>query len=357
MDFAEKIQQIALKAENNIANITTEEASKQSLVLPMLQALGYDVFNPSEVTPEYIADVGMKKGEKVDYAIKKGDEMIMLIECKAVDSKLGDDNLSQLYRYFGVSEAHFGVLTNGVIYKFYSDLNEPNKMDAHPFFEFDLLNYRKKDLRELKKFAKEAFELETILATAQNLQWHNAILAEIETEFTNPSDDLVKLLGKRVYEGVMRKNTVDDFRDIIPKAFDELIHTRIDETLQSAMHRRVDEDVSDDVLEAEQVSADANEDNGIITTEEEKQGHLIVTAIASKVVKPERVTLRDAKSYCAILLDDNNRKPICRLHFNHSQWYVGIVENKQEQRHPIGELSEIYQWADKMIEIILGYEK
>ncbi len=354
MDFAEMIQQLAIRAEKNINQIKTEEATKQSLVLPMLQVLGYDVFNPNEVNPEYIADVGMKKGEKVDYAIKKSDEMIMLIECKAVDSKLGDDNLSQLYRYFGVSEAHFGVLTNGVNYKFYSDLNEPNKMDSHPFFEFDLLNYRKKDLRELKKFAKEAFELDEILATAQNLKWHNAMIAEIENEFAQPSDDLIKFFGKRVYGGVMRKSTVNDFREIIQKAFEELIHIRIDETLQSAMHRRDDkEDVTPEISNSDGSSKDSN---GIVTTQEEIQGHLIVTAIVSKIVRPDRVTLRDAKSYCAILLDDNNRKPICRLHFNHSQWYVGIVENKKEERHPISDLSEIYQLADKMLEIVAGYE-
>lgn len=350
MDFSDKIQQIANRLKNNAGTISTEEATKQSLVLPMLQALGYDVFNPNEVMPEYIADVGIKKGEKVDYAIKRDNQTIMIIECKPVEAELSSNHLSQLYRYFGVSEAHFGVLTNGANYQFYSDLVEKNKMDSRPFFNFNLLDYDKRDLRELKKFAKENFELETILENAFSLKLRNSAIAELNTEFEQPSDEFIKLFAKRIFEGRLTQNVVDDLRDIIAKAFSDFVNAKIDGTLKSAMHRQEE---AEETAEEEQ----NQNDKGIETTQEEIDGHLIVKAIAAKLVAPERVTMRDAKSYCAILLDDNNRKPICRLHFNHSQWYVGIVIDSKETRHPIDSVNDLYNFSDEMLAVISEYEK
>lgn len=348
MDFSDKIQEIALRAERNKNNIKTEEASKQSLVLPMLQALGYDIYSPKEVIPEFIADVGTKKGEKVDYAIRRNNEVIMLIECKATSSTLNSKNESQLYRYFTASDAHFGVLTNGIVYKFYTDLVKKNKMDELPFFEFDLLDYSQSDLKELKKFAKSAFELDSILANAQTLKWHNSILSRIETELEAPCDDLVKLLASDYYEGRMTQSVIENFREIVKNAFSELLNHKIDERLQSAMQRRNEEDQP--VEEVEEIETD---NSGIITTEEEIQAHLIVTAIASQLISPERVVMRDAKAYCAILLDDNNRKTICRLHFNTSNWKVGFLDaNKNETKKSIDSLSDLYKLSDDVLNAI-----
>ncbi len=278
MDFSEKIQQIAHRANNNVDNLKTEEVTKQTLVLPMLQALGYDVFNPLEVTPEYISDVGIKKGEKVDYAIKKDNEIIMIIECKPADTELSSSNLSQLYRYFGVSESHFGVLTNGINYQFYSDLVEKNRMDERPFFNFYLLNYNKKDLRELKKFGKENFELDTIFENAQFLKLENSVVAELNSEFETPSDDFIKLLAKRIYAGRITKNVIDELRNTVAKAFSEFVNAKIDNTLKSAMYRQEEQEGIEDIQEGKR---------GIETTQEEIEGHLIVKAICAKVVDPD----------------------------------------------------------------------
>ena len=140
MDFIENIQGLAARIDKQLGHLKTEEATKNALVMPFINALGYNVFDPTEVVPEFSADVGVKKGEKVDYAIMKDDKVIMLFECKASNVVLGDDHASQLYRYFSVTEARIGVLTNGVLYRFYADLDEPNKMDAKPFLEFNMLD-------------------------------------------------------------------------------------------------------------------------------------------------------------------------------------------------------------------------
>ena len=114
MSFEGKINALAEKVPTLIDHLETEEATKNALVMPFINALGYDIFNPKEVVPEFIADVGTKKGEKVDYAIMKDGEVIILIECKAAKSDLCDANISQLYRYFAVTKSRIAILTNGI---------------------------------------------------------------------------------------------------------------------------------------------------------------------------------------------------------------------------------------------------
>src|SRR3954449_11415625 len=113
MEFAEKLSALAAKVRQQRGVIQTEEATKNAFVMPFISTiLGYDVFNPLEVVPEFIADVGMKKGEKVDYIMRDGDVQI-LIECKSSQGPLRIENASQLYRYFSVTKARIAVLTNG----------------------------------------------------------------------------------------------------------------------------------------------------------------------------------------------------------------------------------------------------
>lgn len=123
------LETLARRLHDFSDTIATEEATKTSIVMPFLQGLGYDVFNPSEVIPEFSADVAGKKGEKVDYAIRIGGDIAILIECKGINTDLSEKHLGQLYRYFSVEKARFAILTNGRTFQFYSDLDEPNKLD------------------------------------------------------------------------------------------------------------------------------------------------------------------------------------------------------------------------------------
>jgi hypothetical protein len=117
MDFADTFKLLADRVNRLRDNIQTEEATKNALIMPFIQTLGYDVFNPLEVVPEYITDVGIKKGEKIDYAIFKDGHPAILIECKHWRENL-DLHDGQLLRYFHVSKAKFGILTNGIVYRF-----------------------------------------------------------------------------------------------------------------------------------------------------------------------------------------------------------------------------------------------
>jgi len=158
MELESRIAELTKVVREHREVLLTEEAAKTALVMPFLQALGYNVFNPAEVVPEFTCDVGIKKGEKVDYAICENGHVKMLIECKPANTELSLNHAAQLFRYFATTDCRVAVLTNGVIYKFFSDVDQPNKMDDKPFFTLQLDAVRKHDLRTLESFTKSAFD-------------------------------------------------------------------------------------------------------------------------------------------------------------------------------------------------------
>lgn len=366
MDFADRIEELAERVPKQIEYCTTEEATKTALVMPFIQALGYDIFNPTEVIPELTADVGMKKGEKVDYAIMIGGKPAIAFECKRAGVDLNDIHASQLYRYFSaLSSVRFGVLTNGVDYKFYSDLDAPNRMDDRPFFTFNMLEYQERQIFELKKFTKTTFDLEDILATASELKYMAAIKRIISEEFDNPSNDFVIFLAKQVYSGRMTQSVREQFTDITRKALRRYLNERISERLKSALEVTGQaeaaevQDTEKSVVEKELAEGVIREDRerGIMTTEEEIEAYFAVKSILRKFMDIKRIHMRDAKSYCNVLLDDSNRKPIFRMHFDRVQKYIGLFnQEKREERIAIEDIDEIYNFGDRILSTVEWYD-
>lgn len=236
MDFIEKLTEFSQRVDRIKGSMQTEEATKTSLILPFFQLMGYDVFNPFEFVPEFTADVGIKKGEKVDYAIMVNKEPLILIEAKSANTTLSVKHMSQLIRYFSVTKAKFGILTNGIVYQFFSDLEESNKMDTVPFLEFDLLNVKKEAVEELKRFQKESFNIKSILDSASDLKYLTMVKNVIAEQVENPSDQLVKLIiGKNIYNGTRTQAVMDKFKAIIAKAFNSYINDIISERLNTVM--------------------------------------------------------------------------------------------------------------------------
>lgn len=349
MDFIDQLRILSSRAISNKDLIQTEEATKNSMVMPLIQTLGYNVFDPLEVTPELVADVGTKKGEKVDYAILKDGKPIMLFECKKAGAELNIKHASQLFRYFHVTEARFGVLTNGLTYKFFTDLEQPNKMDEKPFFEFDLTDFKDRDVEQLKKFAKSSFDLDIILTTANDLKYTRAIQNKITDWMTNPPEDVVRslsseLLGNRRFTPAYK----DQFTALTKRAFEQLIGERINERLLGAMTPEPKN--MQEVIVPMTPLRPSDVEAQIVTSPEEIEGLHIIRAILRNQVNPRRIVMRDAQSYCAILLDDNNRKPICRLRFNNSQRLALSLFNasKEEVRVPIESVDDIYIYAEQL---------
>lgn len=304
--------------------------------------MGYDVFNPSEVVPEFTADVGTKKGEKVDYAICDGGKVMILIECKPSTAELNINHAAQLFRYFSVTDARLAVLTNGVSYQFYSDVEKPNKMDEKPFFTFSMDAIKPTDIRTLEKFAKAGFDIDKIVQEAGNLKVQSLLRKEIEKEFAEPSEDFVRMMAARVHDGRLTPAVKESFGRMLGATISLIIRDRVTDRLSNALNASAPLSTDEADLDG---AADAAEE-GIITTQEEISGFHIVQAIVSKFIDPKRVVIRDAKSYCAILLDDNNRKTIARMHFNGlTTKYFGTFVGKEEKRHLIAELTQIYQFA------------
>lgn len=361
MEFHDRIAALATKVSNQASAIGTEEATKNAFVMPFISTiLGYDVFDPLEVVPEFTADVGIKKGEKVDYAIMRDGEVQILIECKASTGAPKIEHASQLFRYFSTTNARIAALTNGVVWQFFTDLDAPNKMDAKPFLVLDLLDIDDTLIPEVQKLSKDSFDLESIISAAEELKYVGALKREIAGQFREPSDEWIKFFTQRVYEGSYTARVREQFTALVAKASRQFLTESVNDRLKTALGAGVGIAIPTSeptAVSSESVAQDdLNRDTEIETTLEELEGYQIVKAIACGETKPQRITHRDAKSYFAVLLDDNNRKPIARLHFNGRQKYLGLLdEQKVETRHPIDELDEIYQYADAIREAVVRY--
>ncbi|EML2067105.1 type I restriction endonuclease [Enterobacter sp. SAT-E-asb] len=348
MEFTERLNALSNKIRQQLDAINTEEATKTAFVMPFIHnVLGYDVFDPSEVTPEFVCDVGTKKGEKIDYAIMKNNDVQILIECKKIGEPLNINHASQLFRYFHVTNARISILTNGQNYKFFTDLDAPNKMDEKPFLEVDLLDIDENIIPELKKLTKSSFDLESIINAAGELKYVSQIKKILHSQLNNPEDDFVKFFASRVYDGILTQKVRESFLNLTKKAASQYINDQVNERLKSAITG-----ITPAIIETPNESSNIEEDehkdeSDVVTTLEELEGYHIVKAITRAVLEAPRITHRDTKSYFGVLVDDNNRKPLCRLHFNRTQKYIGLFDiEKNETRHPIATVDDIYSFAD-----------
>jgi len=238
-------------------------------------------------------------------------------------------------------------------------------MDEKPFFVFSMDDVQDRKVAELKKFTKSSFNLDDILTSASELKYTDAIGKIIAQEFEAPSGEFVKFFTSQVYSGVKTQNVIEQFTILTQKALRRFLNDRINERIQSAIQdvdqravpvsepfeEQVDEEVD------EEVDFVQDKKREIVTTEEEIEGFFAVKSILREVIDIKRVHMRDTKSYCGILLDDNNRKPICRLRFNRSQLYLGVfVQHKKEERMPINGIDDIYSFAEPIIATVQRYD-
>lgn len=356
MDFKDQFKQLAERFSKLKEQIQTEEATKNAFIMPFIQLLGYDVFNPLEVVPEMDCDIAKKKGEKIDYAIMKDGEPIMLFECKHWKQDLNLHE-TQLSRYFVSSKARFGVLTNGLKYRFYTDLEKANIMDTQPFLEVDFEKAKDAQIEELKKFHKSYFEVDNILSSASELKYMSELRNVLKEEFQTPSPEFVKLLAKRVYHGTMTQKMLDQFSDLVKRSvssyINDVISDRLNVAIQSTENNTPTKETNVETPQDSQVDEEVEK---VVTTEEEMEGFYIVKSILRQYIESDRIAYRDVQSYFGILIDDNNRKAICRLYFNTAKKYIGIIAaDKTENKHMISSLDEIYNYQDELKEAVSKY--
>lgn len=355
MDFKDQIKQFGDRVEKLKNQITTEEATKNAFIMPFINALGYDVFNPLEVVPEYIADIGIKKGEKVDYAIMKDGQPTILVECKHWGENLDVHN-SQLFRYFHTTKARFGLLSNGIIYRFYTDLVEKNKMDEKPFLEFNVTDIKDNQIEELKKFHKSYFDIDNIVNTASELKYMNELKTLIHSEFQNPTDSFVRHFAKQIYPGVLTAKLMEQFTTLNKKSLQQYINDLITERLKTALKNEAEEDQKTIQVEAVLAAEAIASSTKVETTPEELEGYLIVKTILRQKINATRIVHRDAQSYFAILLDDNNRKTICRLYLNGNKKFISTIVDKKEVKVEIATIDDIFSHSEKLFDVVAAYD-
>lgn len=354
LEFEEKLKIFTTNIKEKLKHIDTEETTKIALITPFIRLMGYDTTNPAEVRAEYVADVGSKRGEKIDLAILNEGSEIILIECKSAHTELSSEHLSQLYRYFNITDSEIGILTNGIKYQFYTDSIKPGKMDKSPFFEVDLLNLNDKDIHELTKFTKVNFDISKIKSKVDDLKYAHDIHKIISSEIDSPSEELVKVITKQAYDGVITQNVRDKFYKIIKNEFKEVISEKVELRLNNALEQN-NEDYVPVLIE---------NDKGIVTTNEEYEGHYIIKSIAAKIINPERIYLRDFKSYCNVLLDDNKYYPVARMYFNNiHRLRISLFDGfekagkgrKKWKSYNINNVNEIYNYEQEIIKTINIY--
>lgn len=350
MSINQAIEDLAARVRELKPIIETEEATKTAFIIPFISnVLGYDVTDPREVIPEYTADIGVKKGEKVDFAIKSGDDFRFLIECKKIGEPLSLDHANQLVRYFNVTDTEFAILTNGEVYEFYAQLDAANRMDEKPFMTINLTQVDPRVFSYLEMCTKSKFDSTTIAANAEELKYIAELKKLISSLFREPTQEWVKWLACQVTTRRMTAQNVEIFTSLVKTALSQFLRDETNRRLRSAqdLEDPSPSPVADLVAEKGDRSDETASD--IVTTDEELEGVGIIRAICCSEVPARDVVIRDAKSYCAVLYKDNNRKPIARLYFDRQIPRIGIFDaNKVETPHDLDEIADIYQYSEEL---------
>lgn len=366
MDFKDQILQLAERIQKQKDSIATEEATKTAFIMPMIAALGYDVFNPFEVIPELDCDLIKKKGEKIDYAIMKDESPIILIECKHCKQDLNLHD-TQLQKYFVASKARFGVLTNGIEYRFYTDLEKINIMDEKPFLIVDMLELSEADIEQLKKFHKSYYNEEDVLSTANELKYTTEIKSILNNEFSSPTPEFVRFFARQAYtSGQITSKVIDMFTPLVKKSISSIINDIISDRLNTAIKNG--EQTSDTLQMPDNTSINTSTENteeklpdgvvymdkesGVVTTQEELDAYNIVRSILRKSVDVARITYRDYKSYFVVNLNNSQWFWICRISIGARKKQIGIpLDNyKSCEWIQIDSIDDIFKYTGKLEE-------
>jgi len=336
----EKLELLATKIPLLKQRNVLEEPTKMSLVAPFLQILDYDVFNIEEVDPEYRCDFGTKKGEKIDYAIMKNGEPIILIECKPINTSL-DIHGSQLFRYFSVSKSKYGILTNGEIYEFYTDIEQQNLMDKKPFLKINLSNLQDDDVEQLKCFHKSFYNTEEIYNKASNLKYINELTEVIYSDLKQPSEDFIKYYTNKIYPGRNTEKVLGMFSNLIKESYKKILNQNFDNKIKSIVSEK---DKIDDKKE--------KVENKVETTELELDCYFTLRSILRETFKDniERLKYKDTLNYFHIFVD-GPRKPLIRLYLNGKIKFITFVEKDVlGEKIPFEKVDNLYNIKDKLIE-------
>lgn len=327
MSFLDNVRRLSDQVRKRQPHIKGEEATKNALILPFLGTLGYDIFDPTEVQPEYVADFAKRKtggpAEKVDYAIHLNGTPVMFFECKAADVDPSQHS-GQLARYFNATTSvKVAVVTNGTRYLFFTDLEEQNIMGDKPFFVFDILMFSERDAETLETFSKQFFDATAVRTRAEDIIYTGKVTAYVNELLRNPSESFTRFLLSEINitTGKLTAKRVEKFVPIVKKA--------IQSTLLDMATRSIKLETEEPPMalaaqpvapappppSAENAAQEAGK--GIVTTQEELDAFEIVRRICDDSTAAQRapVQYKDATNYFGINIG-NQKKWFLRLFFD-----------------------------------------
>jgi hypothetical protein len=354
MDFKDALTSLGQKSakySDQLKN-STEEATKTALIIPFIQLLGYDVSNPFEVVPEYGAELGQYKDQRVDYGILKDGKAIIIIECKKYGEPLDAKKSAQLLAYFQGASVKVAVLTDGRYYQFYSDLDTPNKMDTSPYMVLDIEKLDESLIPELAKLCKENFDIEKAVSSAEELKYNRAFKAIMAEQLKSPDGDFLRLFMKKASDRVITQKVIDKYTPVLKKALTQFIQDRVNDRL--AMAQQLDEtDPEKQPNKAnEDVSNNPESENGnnskIETTEDELQGYYIVKSILGAKFGVDNIQYKDYQGFFTVFYKRVGHK-ICKFYFNKEPYMVEIFDSESSDRVKIDKLEDLYGLSDRLI--------
>ena len=353
-DFDHLLKTLAERIPDQISLLQTEEATKNALIMPFIQALGYNVFDPREVIPEYTADIRGGNSEKVDYAILQGGLPIMIFECKSADVSLNDRHRGQLHSYFAAQmhfapdkRARIGILTNGYVYEFYTDIDAENVMDKTPFWVVDFREGLDDDkIDKLSYLSKDSFEVEYVKTAAEELKYVNEMKVELRTQLQGPGDDLVRILSPA-------NARLNKFKPYAKRAIDEFFREYRESMVSSAPNFP-----GTDGIESVQsiVQEQTEQREGVVTTQEEIEAFETVKSILKDTIDGSRLSINDTQQYCSIIVDNKRRNyTICQFDFKETVKYLVTFDNERKtERNRLNSLSDINEYAEVLRERALS---
>lgn len=337
MDFNDKIREFAGRIPVIAKDATSEEGTKNGLILPLFQILGYDILNPAEISPEHDASAGGKKNKRVDIAVKINGEVKFVVECKHHKVTLNDNHAAQLKEYFTFSPAKFGILTNGIIYRFYSDFQDANIMDLEPYLELNMTDLKDSHISHLKLFSKDKYNANKIFSKAEELMYLGRIENVLRDDLENTSPEFVKYILGRVYPSKRSSQAVEKFTPIIKNTVKSYINSHIKAAAQSIIDKH-------------------QEPKKIITTDEEMEVFYVIKGMLSEITFPGDIVYRDAESYFSILYKDNNRTPICRFYSRAKGRQLHIPDkDKNFTKYDLKTIDDIYKYKRELINAVRLY--
>ena len=273
---------------------TTEETTKQALILPLLDILGFSAYDPRKVKAEYQADFkGVKSGERVDYALFCDGKPVMFIEAKAYIEDL-DNHCPQLARYFNATpEVSVCAITNGKEWRFFTDLNNKNIMDDDPFLTIDITTLNELDIAQLYQFRHDQFQPEALRSLAEESVYLSAFTEAITTSLKEADTDFIRYIATRArVQRTLTQKFLESMQPLVKQAIQTAVSSMVVSGLNTPAEstNTADEDFKLPIV-------DPN-NSRIVTTYAERQ----VLAFTQSILPDDaEIEAKDTETYYNIL--------------------------------------------------------